>query len=1653
MVALGRQKRRVQLAVIVEEDCADNDLIVIPGELEPQESESSKEQTSIQRQIDGSSKKPFSERVIIKCDENSDAFYENISEVIKRSRSEHVKRSDTPCVHQRYENEQYQENNCVDENSNIYNGQKNLNFTIETKSDRGNGSNRECQHNTNGTEDIHEEDAIRLIKVSDTDNVNLEIEHVGNVFNSITTPTSSNSVSARTGFNKFYSNGTERRENSDSHANSCDNNTKREDNELVLKYISETNKISSEVKREKYSEINKGSSNVDESDSSDAADKESKTTARNSDGSYSTNWTPTSGNTHDNNEKITGNLDVQCNLRTQITDEQYCVSTMKKLRSSSSSKNKQKGESKPKNESCRSSKERRARSGVPKPPASTPRSVSCETLIMDQSPHDWDDWGTNESKKGLSAVSRRRILERRTLAAGDGHKMNAKPKFIGYQNEDIYSAGPIDKAVEFMNYRDEEFDSSRLTEKTVKYTSYHDEEIYSAGLVALESTEEDYKLMSPSSSSHVKQPYPKRKDNAFDGRNSSKSEDESEIHRKQNSEHQTKSRSKTFPKSNSDGKHRNSSRNSDENVGKNEKSRRLQSTSGQQLESSNFCAQLGVLSSSNRSFEGKYERREESHETAAPYGRVVDAEYEGAPVTVSGKSSNETSWYAQEGASDGSPCTRRLRSAKLSDADTKSLLENPIVDDEIHSDGTQSDTSEDIHGSVATAQRTEEKVLDDDREQEQKKRDSTRENFQSEKFENKSSINHHSQQPTEEGTELEEQKNTDDNLFVDNDENIYDDEKDLDISEPLYDVIDNVLRRTIDETFAGIEAGDDEANSEKTTSDLGEDEELYQTPSELREMELDQTGQDPITIKKIEKYDTRSSDAQEILQNIDLVIIEKDSGPEEDDEESQLLNDQGTQNVTIGETPEIEAQITENEVEIAHREDQVGEKEAKIIDIQAAIAGNEEEITGDEALVADQNLENIARDTVGRVRSIFEHSALRNEPGLPDRRFHSIRASTTSRRIEICKSDASSQTFPRRPLNDKNSTAKLRLKPVEAPKNSPPGDKETASTKTPCHVLRITAEIAEYQRRSEDIKRMASLASGCLKGTKTEPKDANPNGRNEMTTFNDVKTSFQGSGMFGSSNEAAKQGSENGQKDTKSKLETTSEPRFIDKSSIGDTKTDIINELNATLQGRQSGAIETGDEKSLTTSFLEHSKILEKLKQSKEAGHETPRKSQPRESVTTSGGKTVHLRKPVLAKGFNVQKALQDKPRDFHVREHRALSKYYSSDTRIRSKSASAIPADGGGGDGESVSSETSDDSGVSNDSSMSSKSSQVFKKSSKKLTNVTDESSPLPSNAYLGDTVDFARKADTDDYDDTSIKWIDPEVLAKIRSVGTTVIFFGKRTTHENAVPGNATRHNKEAVRPGRRPEGTGDSALREKCRRYDTNCAKESTETDVKPRKSTSGAGSPEINLNHHMRGNDSGPSRNLIDATVDIKFVEKLDDGNYTRRSFQSGTNARDEEPIYGNLPSTRRGGSAEFDFQSSISGGEDVRKQLELVLKTELRKCNVGGEVQNRNSLGNFSGISRKHRNVGSHKQNEDRFTLGNCSGRFRDYPEPEAYGSCITSDDWNTRTYDGRSVTRIRIRQQETEEREAVMQLASETDTESSSSSGSTPRVVSIVRKE
>ncbi|KAK8735415.1 hypothetical protein OTU49_005377 [Cherax quadricarinatus] len=174
-------------------------------------------------------------------------------------------------------------------------------------------------------------------------------------------------------------------------------------------------------------------------------------------------------------------------------------------------------------------------------------------------------------------------------------------------------------------------------------------------------------------------------------------------------------------------------------------------------------------------------------------------------------------------------------------------------------------------------------------------------------------------------------------------------------------------------------------------------------------------------------------------------------------------------------------------------------------------------------------------------------------------------------------------------------------------------------------------------------------------------------------------------------------------------------------------------------------------------------------------------RSVQQEQVATQGSQPVALRKPTVH-GFNVKKALMEDPRTFHAHsrsndaaantnQQGANYKLNTHNTNnhnrkghvhlAKNKSHHSSEAGTDRSDTESLASDTSEDSGVSNDSHISS---------------VSSMSTYRALDAYASDP---------------SFKWIDPTVMAKIRAVGTTVIFFGprQRPRHQDSVLQKTTR------------------------------------------------------------------------------------------------------------------------------------------------------------------------------------------------------------------------------------------------------------------------
>nr|XP_045586528.1 uncharacterized protein LOC123748382 [Procambarus clarkii] len=192
------------------------------------------------------------------------------------------------------------------------------------------------------------------------------------------------------------------------------------------------------------------------------------------------------------------------------------------------------------------------------------------------------------------------------------------------------------------------------------------------------------------------------------------------------------------------------------------------------------------------------------------------------------------------------------------------------------------------------------------------------------------------------------------------------------------------------------------------------------------------------------------------------------------------------------------------------------------------------------------------------------------------------------------------------------------------------------------------------------------------------------------------------------------------------------------------------------------------------------------------------RKSVKQEPVSTQGCQPVALRKPTV-RGFNVKKALMEDPRTFqgratdptntsqqgtnanHKLNHKSTSHNYKSQL-VKDKSHHLSEAATDRSDTESLASDISEDSGVSNDSNISSASS-------------VSTSTYRALDAYASDP---------------SFKWIDPTVMAKIRAVGTTVIFFGprQRPRHHDAAlhkPSRSTPSGLQASRSGLQASRSG--------------------------------------------------------------------------------------------------------------------------------------------------------------------------------------------------------------------------------------------------------
>ena len=138
----------------------------------------------------------------------------------------------------------------------------------------------------------------------------------------------------------------------------------------------------------------------------------------------------------------------------------------------------------------------------------------------------------------------------------------------------------------------------------------------------------------------------------------------------------------------------------------------------------------------------------------------------------------------------------------------------------------------------------------------------------------------------------------------------------------------------------------------------------------------------------------------------------------------------------------------------------------------------------------------------------------------------------------------------------------------------------------PPHVFRITAEIAEYQERDDDIRKMRTNIS----------KHTKKNIRSELNAANSDKGNIDHNGKQ-------------------------------DEMTCHAAKLKYTGELDC---------------------IAEHSKVLQNLRSPKNSAIPTRSSlgNQRCPATTTEG---VPLRKPVLAKGFDVQKALKDNPRYFHI--------------------------------------------------------------------------------------------------------------------------------------------------------------------------------------------------------------------------------------------------------------------------------------------------------------------------------------------------------------------------------------------------------------------
>lgn len=276
--------------------------------------------------------------------------------------------------------------------------------------------------------------------------------------------------------------------------------------------------------------------------------------------------------------------------------------------------------------------------------------------------------------------------------------------------------------------------------------------------------------------------------------------------------------------------------------------------------------------------------------------------------------------------------------------------------------------------------------------------------------------------------------------------------------------------------------------------------------------------------------------------------------------------------------------------------------------------------------------------------------------------------------------------------------------------------------------------------------------------------------------------------------------------------------------------------------------------------------------------------------------------------------------------------------------------------------------------------------------------------------------------------QWIDPEILAKIRSVGTTVIFFG---------PGSRTKNETLSKHPPQRQIRDRSFSAFPKAALLPEpdNSTRQST-----PKKHTDGA---------------SGEAENPSDGSMNSFSSWSYSDSAASVYSTLQGLNP------HSNCNSSNPGGPDETNKDKGAagktsSGGGDIRKQLEQVLKSELRKRSFDETnlEEGEEEEGSETTLASRDSSIGS--VIEKKVGIGGCRP---EYPLPE---NLIAVTAGSTRTQDadrrmekdvikelkqrqhgskGLSVTAITVTTQGNHEiREAVMTIGAETDTESGSSS-------------